>query len=152
MRLPYLSWRSWLVIVAALSTAIMLPACRSCSAPHGTGAQVHGLIYSEVTDPSISGKRQIFVPDVTVFLKDVSTSAAGPKVTTNSRGFYMIPRTPTGKYELCWEAPGFEAGCTGREHELVIESSTVTPPPIGITPKPPVLFGPLPLSPCAPRP
>src|SRR5437588_12862294 len=81
----------WLPIGLTLFMAMTITACRSCNAPRGTGAQVHGLVYAELADSSSpGGNRQIFIPDVRVFVKDLSTHAAGPDATTHARGFYAI--------------------------------------------------------------
>lgn len=122
--------------------AILAGGCRGCGTVKGTGGQVHGFVYTDIPDTaSPQGKRKGFVPGVTVFLKNSSTSAESPKVVTDIRGWYAIPHMPAGKYDLCWQADGYVSGCTPRNQRITIKSSTVTPGLLSIMPQAPALFG-----------
>jgi hypothetical protein len=136
------------IAIAAAVTATRCGSCREPAKPQATGAQVHGLVYAEIADAG--GTRQIFVPGVAVFLKDRAGAATPSKVTTNARGFFSIGPAAPGQYTVCWEADGFDPGCTPADQKLVIESATLTPAPIRLTPKPPIIAGRVALSNGAP--
>ena len=81
--------------------------------PSGTGGEVHGFVFAAVQGQESSTEfkaRKIFLPDITVYLKNVSTSALSPKVATNERGWFAIPHMPAGTYQLCWDAEGYISG------------------------------------------
>ncbi len=100
-------------------------------APAGTGGGVHGFVFARVE--TAAKVKQIFLPGITVYLKNVATSALGPKITTDLHGRFVIPRQPAGTYQLCWEAPGFVAGCN--PDAVLIQSVTMYPLPVEITPE-----------------
>jgi hypothetical protein len=131
-------------LLAATLTFTMIAAsgCSGSDTAKGTGAEVHGAVYTDVADSSApQGKRKAFIPGVTVFLKNASTAALSSKVVTNVRGWFAIPHMSAGKYDLCWEAEGYVSGCTPSKQQITIQSSNVTPAPAEITPQPPVLVG-----------
>ena len=137
-------WRrpAWAIAVAVAIATAGCGACRRSKPAPSTGAQIHGLVYVDVSDAGgPAGKRQVFVPGVTVFLKGAATNASTARVTTNARGFFTAGPVPPGEYTICWEGDGFEPGCTPSEEKLVVESATLTPGPIRINPKQPVISG-----------
>jgi hypothetical protein len=81
------------------------------------GGEVHGsvlaLIRGEEAFPLKSGfvDRDIFLPDISVFLKNTATNAVTQNVATNLDGSFTIPAQPQATYQLCWTANGFQAGC-----------------------------------------
>ena len=78
-------------------TMAIATSCRSCSTIKSVGGQVHGFVYTDIPDSlSPQGKRRGYVSAVTVFLKNTSSSEIGPKIVTDSRGWYAIPHVPAG--------------------------------------------------------
>ncbi len=125
----------WILGLLAL-IAISLSGCpkRPPPGPVGTGGGVHGFVLAKLQgqDPATALKaRQIFLPGVTVYLKNVSTSALSAKVITDLNGRFVMSKQPAGVYQLCWEAPGFVADCS--PNTVVIHSTTVYPLPVAIT-------------------
>src|SRR6516225_1136057 len=82
------------------------------------GGEVHGSIFALVrgqdTFPkeAVFAGRYIFLPDITVYLKNVTTNATSPTVQTNLDGTFAIPSQPEAQYQLCWKAAGYVAGCS----------------------------------------
>ncbi len=79
---------------------------------------VRGYIATAVEEPNTSGDfgqvstHDVFLPNVEVFLSNVSTSDLGAPTTTDlSGGFTLGPRDP-GRYRVCWKARGFADGCS----------------------------------------
>jgi mono/diheme cytochrome c family protein len=105
------------------------------------GGETHGFVKVDIRgqEPENAKIRQIFLPDISVYLKNTSTSALSPKVQTDLKGRFVIPRQPSGTYSLCWEAPGYIPGCS--KAPLTIENLTVFPQPVDITPKGNVVSG-----------
>src|SRR5262252_2052438 len=105
------------------------------------GGSVHGMIYTEVDDQAAAPrKRKIFVPGVSVHLKDLANGNQTEPVVTNARGWFLTPVLAPGKYSICWNAPGFESGCT-TDRDVSIQRAVVTPAPIAIRAKGKVIFG-----------
>jgi len=75
----------------------------------------------------------MFVPDIEVYVKNTVTGALSPKVKTDLKGASSFPAQPAGTYQLCWESPGYIAGC--RADKVVIDTLTVFPLPVRITRK-----------------
>lgn len=127
----------WLTLVLAGATVLGCPKPR---VPTGSGADVHGFIVAETEALGAVGKgREIFLPSITVFLRDESTGTEGPRVTTDLQGRYVLPVHPAGLYRLCWEAPGYAPDCSG--DLLTIESTPLYPLPQSIVPKSPLATG-----------
>jgi hypothetical protein len=90
------------------------------------GGQVHGYVY--VVGPSVvlfTGPKQnlnapggepfpyIRLPNARVSLKALpaKTAVAGSVATSNMHGFFIIPKQPAGRYQLCVEATGYVSNC-----------------------------------------
>jgi len=110
------------------------PPCGSFPPCQPPGGEVHGSIYFQVGSGGTpaTGARQIFLPDVTAHLKDPSTGREGPRVTTDAKGRFEIPRQQPGTYELHVDGPGFAPGLDPKP--VVIENQTVYRVPSRILP------------------
>ena len=107
------SRRGWLVVPAAaalIAVAIGL-AGRSTTeaAPGGSGGEVHGHVLADLGQ----GERTtgIFLPDITVYARNRKTGVESPRVTTDRKGFFIVPTQPAGTYDLCLEAAGWVSAC-----------------------------------------
>ena len=106
----------------------------------GTGGEVHGFIFAAVgTDDRPNNQLRIFLPDIEVFVKNLGTGADSATVKTDIKGRFVIPRQPAASYQLCFKAPGYVSGCANQP--VVINSFTVYPQPVAITPRPGIRFG-----------
>ena len=103
-----------------------------------SGGEVHGYVVA-----SLGSSRSVltalapkgaphFLPDITAYLKNTTTGMTSPKVKTDLKGFFMVPKQPAGKYQLCLEAPGYVSACP---QQFSIASSMVFLPPAAIEPK-----------------
>jgi hypothetical protein len=94
---------------------VFLGFARSAAALPGGEVQgsVIALIRGQESVPPSSAfvDKTIFLPDITVVLKDTVTSAVTPSVTTNLDGTFTFPAQPQARYQLCWTATGFQPGC-----------------------------------------
>ncbi|MEP7336137.1 MAG: hypothetical protein ABI977_00100 [Acidobacteriota bacterium] len=125
-----------LVIVWAISLLDAPPAVQS----QGTGGEVHGFIFASAgTDDRPNNQVRIFLPDIEVFVKNTGTGVDSATVKTDIKGRFVIPRQTPGRYQLCFKAPGYEAGCSNEP--ITITSLTVFPQPAAITPRPGYVFG-----------
>jgi hypothetical protein len=118
----------WLSIPMAilLLTAVTVLSLRS-QPPAIMGAGVHGTIYAK-----LEARDLILLPDIRVFLKNMGTGQASGSVTTDIDGRYRIPPQLSGRYQVCWEALGWQPGCD--KSPISITDTTQYPEPIGILP------------------
>jgi hypothetical protein len=99
------------------------------------------MIYTEVDDAARAPlKRKIFVPNVSVYLKDRASGKQTEPVVTNARGWFLTPVLAPGKYSICWNASGFESGCT-TDQDVSIQHTVVTPAPVAIRASGKTIFG-----------
>jgi hypothetical protein len=108
------------------------------------GGEVHGSIFSIVGQvrtvaAAVAPQAPIFLPDISVFLQNVTTSATSTPVRTNLDGLFAIPSQPQAKYRLCWKAPGFVAGCAPQTIALGPTNHYLQP--TEIFPSPGVVYG-----------
>ena len=102
--------------------------CQRATAP----AAVHGSVYvfartGSTDDVNITG-RQIFLPDIEVFLHNVSSGTDSPPDTTDLYGRYQFPQQTPGTYELRWKAQrGWAAGV--HLEKILINGFTQYPKP-----------------------
>lgn len=106
----------------------------SAASSGGSGGHVSGSIVAEV-----EGQRQIALPNITVYAKNLGTSARSPKVLTDLEGRFIIPIRPAGTYELCWEAQGFRSGCSPKTFSR--DQAAVVLQPIKVVPEGNSIFG-----------
>jgi len=113
------SFHQWLCFCSLLIGALLASGCAS-KVVEAAGGQVHGYVSADlgVNGPTIR------LPGAAVYLKD-QAGTAGPKVTTDSEGEYIIPRKPAGSYTVCAELAGFESNCA--PEAVKIESTTAYP-------------------------
>jgi hypothetical protein len=112
---------------------------------HG-GGEVHGYVIADLGRrrrlttgaATIQRGRLHFLPGITAYLKNQATASESPRVTTDLKGFFMVPRQPAGRYQLCLEGPGYNAACP---QLLTITNEMVFLPPAAIEPKRGVLSG-----------
>ena len=120
----------------AMGVLLVLPiAVRTAGAV--AGGEVHGTIYAEVGVGG--GAVQAFLPDIDVFLVDQNTSAHSAAVKTDFDGAFAIPAQPEAVYKLCWDTPGFTAGCAPQT--IVLHALNVNLRPIPIVPASHAVFG-----------
>jgi hypothetical protein len=78
--------------------------------------QVHGTVYAQL-DPN--GSHKIFLPDISVFLRDINTGKETEAVVSADDGRYSISASKPGNYQLCWKGQGWLAGCNARPIAIV---------------------------------
>jgi hypothetical protein len=86
----------------------------SCVRTKHKGGGVHGSLFlgqSDFKAVALSGQK-IYVPDLKVTLNNVNANFPGVVVSTNLNGEYFFPHQPAGTYKVCWDKPGFIAGCS----------------------------------------
>jgi hypothetical protein len=109
------------------------------------GGEVHGSIFALVrgqdTFPkeAVFAGRYIFLPDITVYLKNLTTGATSPTAQTNLDGTFAIPSQSEGQYQICWKAPGYLSGCSATT--FVLRSANINLNPVGIEAEPGVIYG-----------
>lgn len=106
--------------------------------PAGT-SEVRGSVFVRIPWQKSKRGRQVFLPDITVYVKNGSTSTISPKVQTDVLGVFDIPQMPAGTYQLCYEAEGYVPNCV--KESLVIENQPILPSPIEVIPKPGFITG-----------
>jgi plastocyanin len=77
------------------------------------GGQIHGLLYTDLSpwqQDNEKLRRKIYLPDMTVYLRDASNVEVD-RVRTDLSGRFSFPFQQAGKYTLCWEGEGFVAAC-----------------------------------------
>lgn len=141
-----------LLVLLPLTSALFfaggvnLPSGRARKAmpPVAMGGEVHGTVYAQIRGRENTGGGKgslgpyIFVPDISVFLKNVSTSAASQEVQTDLNGAFMIPSQPEAQYQLCWHAVGYVSGCGSA---FILRSATINLEPVGAIAEPGVIYG-----------
>lgn len=75
------------------------------------GGEVHGYVIADLEGQRVRTSGTIYLPDVTAYLRNLSTNAESPKVTTDLAGFFVVPKQDPGRYEVCLEAPGYVSAC-----------------------------------------
>lgn len=118
-----------------VAIALSIVSCRTPPPPPPVlhGGEVHGYVVSSGDDRS--KVPLIRLPNIRVFLKDLTRNTVTPKVTTNTHGYFAIPRQSPGRYQLCLEGDGFIATCDNAlisiagetivlDHEAVIAPET----------------------------
>lgn len=101
------------------------------------GAEVHGYVVAGSQSTAVATSLH-FLPDITVYLKNLTSGTESPRVETDLKGFFMVPRQPAGNYELCLEAPGYVSACP---QQFTIASQMVFLPPTPIVPRPGTVTG-----------
>lgn len=127
----------------------LLTLSASCSGP-GTvyqGAGVHGSIYALVgysTEDDVKnliGAEPIFLPDIEVFLRNISTGDESAPITTDLFGRYLFPKQKPGTYELLWHAQHGWAAGSHPDSVIIIQDETKFPIPARIVPTREIMFG-----------
>ncbi|MBI1765618.1 MAG: hypothetical protein HYR56_29805 [Acidobacteria bacterium] len=109
-----------LLVALTLLFALAILSCQKLASPENArqaaqlrvlrGGEVHGFA-------AIGAGRQdlkippIRLPNIRVFLKNLTQNTATPKVATNTHGYFAIPRQQPGRYQLCLEGDGFISAC-----------------------------------------
>lgn len=62
--------------------------------------------------------RDIYLPQVKVYLKNSVTGATSDPVLTDLSGRFTLHARSAGRYQICWEKPGYIAGCTQTIYSL----------------------------------
>ncbi len=109
----------FLSLVSLLSTG--------CPSRALLSAGVNGTVFTELPR---QGGNPILLPDVDVFLRSVSTGTEHGRVSTDLVGHYEIPPQPGGRYQVCFEAPGYAPGCVDGEIEIDGKIHYMKPLPI----------------------
>lgn len=129
-------------LAALISIAVI--ACQSSMADRtsGPGAEAHGTVYADLANARIGhATGRIYLPGVRVYLKEIGTGAVASETVSNGRGWYSLPRAPSGSYQLCWEAAGFAPGCTPPDQKIQIKTSLAALAPLALTPSASTIAG-----------
>ncbi len=108
------------------------------------GGEVHGTVYALIRGRESTAASKgllnpyIFLPDISVNLQNVGTSAASQQVQTDLDGAFMIPSQPQAQYRLCWSAAGYLPGCSS---PFVLRSGNINLEPVGIIAQAGVIYG-----------
>lgn len=91
------------------------------------GGQIRGHMVADMRriDDSIppdSELSKIYLPDISVYLRNQANQEVA-RVRTDLSGRFSLPHQKAGTYTLCWEAAGFQQGCSGAP--IVIGSQSV---------------------------
>ena len=104
--------------LAATGIAAVLVLCASCTKPRAAKPKpfVRGYIAVRVLKSPMSeaarrGERDVFLPRVKVHLLNLADNSKSDPVTTDLSGRFTLLAS-NGRYRVCWEADGFETGCT----------------------------------------
>src|SRR5437764_6331003 len=94
------------------------------------GGQVHGYVIVwpgkiDVTGATLQTVPYIRLPQAHVYLKALpaGTVVAGSDATTNAHGFFIVPKKPAGRYQLCVDATGYAPACDSKP--ISLSSGTV---------------------------
>jgi cytochrome c5 len=97
--------------------ALLVP-CAACTKPWVSKVKpfVRGYLAVRVGasaghEPGRLGGRDVFLPRVKVHLLNLADNSRSDPVTTDLSGRFTLPAS-VGSYRVCWEADGFETGCT----------------------------------------
>lgn len=105
------------VFAGVLFSCKFIPQGSSASALRsGRGALVRGYIVASTggkseLGPSAPPLEDIYLPNVQVVLRDVSTNTDSVPVKTDLSGRFTARVERPGKYRVCWEAKGFPGEC-----------------------------------------
>lgn len=133
------------LILATLVGFLVPSSCQKPRPPKPLlGGEVHGFVVAELKVQRevsfVPPPRGLYLPDISVFLKNLATGNVGPKVNTNPHGWYMLPRHAAGRYQLCLEGTGFVPRCDPTSISLSSETYS-TPRDASIEPLPGVVQG-----------
>ena len=106
------------------------------------GGEVHGTVAVEFRDFTIAAAPtpvEIAAPNIKLFLVNEATSAAGPASLSDVDGAFVIPSQPQASYKLCWEAPGFVAGCAAQP--VALHDKNINLRPVLISPEDGAIHG-----------
>ncbi len=70
--------------------------------------------------------RDIYLPQVKVYLKNTVTGALGDAVLTDLSGRFTLHARRAGRYQICWEKTGYLADCTQEIYPLFITNLHVS--------------------------
>jgi hypothetical protein len=126
-----------LAIFAAFASLLLERPGATSQAPHS--AFVRGFIAAQVGGSPFRRERKsarpfenIYLPNVKVTLLNAATRAVSGPVTTDLSGRFTLRVPDRGRYQVCWEAAGFRAGCEERivsvDDDFVSLNSTVQIP------------------------
>jgi len=112
-----------LTVAVALVVSGRYNGLRVVHAQTASGGPIHGyvaasLASSAVTTVVIPGP-VINLPDITVFAKNIKTSASSAPVKTNPQGYFRTPTLPPGVYHICVQGTGYTSSCDRQEIEIV---------------------------------
>ncbi|HKH47666.1 MAG TPA: PKD domain-containing protein [Thermoanaerobaculia bacterium] len=130
------SWTLWLTLLVL--AVVVFPLAESQEPERAAarivgGAEVHGSVVASLDLAASQGKAgDLYLPDITVYLKKIENGKKSPAVKTLRNGFYAVPTQPAGRYQLCVEAAGYTPSCAT---QVTIAGRTVYLPPVRITPK-----------------
>ena len=81
-------------LVLWLLGAVVIFHFNSQSQSNGMGGEVNGSVCAGILGHEKGTRNPIFLPDITVYLKNASTSALSHKVQTDLQCLFSIPRCP----------------------------------------------------------
>ncbi|MCH9647367.1 MAG: carboxypeptidase-like regulatory domain-containing protein [Deltaproteobacteria bacterium] len=104
--------RTFMAVQAAVLTLLILTLTGCSSTEPLPGAAVHGYAVADLGKLGIEKRGSVALPDITAFLRNPLDGNESPRVASDLKGLFMIPRQAAGTYELCLEAPGFQTTCS----------------------------------------
>jgi hypothetical protein len=129
MRRPQIlsSWGA-LLLVPALPLGLFaltlehLGASATTGASHGLETRksdVRGTLYASLE----SEEDSVPLAGFRVFLKETQTGQRVAEAETRADGMFSLAGQPAGRYVLCWEEPGWEAGC--HSEDIVLAAGAI---------------------------
>src|ERR1700733_42329 len=102
---------SWsLILVLVIASLILFSV--ACNKKARLGGQVHGFVIAQFGNVTgATSTTQIYLPGVSVYLKNTLDGKHSRTVKTDARGFFITGNVRPGGYNVCAEAPGFVAAC-----------------------------------------
>ena len=133
----------WLSLVIA-AAACLLTLRPAVTQPQGQPGSIHGNVVVIVPEPitilaipharraALTPGTAIFVSDIQVVARNLSTRVVSPPVLTNAEGYFRTPDLPVGEYEVCVSAPGYASSCLDRTIPVTTPVVTIGPGDLGI--------------------
>jgi Carboxypeptidase regulatory-like domain len=110
--------RRMLAAIASVvgSAALLVSLAQIRPRPRNLGGEIHGFVATPDVKEGDSGARitaspRVRLPQIQVRAKNISSNQLSAPVRTNVYGYFKTPKLPTGRYQLCVDAPGFVSNC-----------------------------------------
>ena len=121
-KLLVLSW-----LLAAVVGIVIFQNCNPSLAADNTTGLIRGYVLAEVPDAAAKGTLRMFIPDVTIIVKD-SAGANVDTTVTALNGSYYTRKLKKGRYQLCLSKNGFDLIC----YNATVANASNHPGPLNI--------------------